>query len=150
MISSPTKGFCKLNIGFFNGCPDNTTNVPIELLNAFINYHKLGYGIVAIDEREIGYSLILIDYDNEILLRYVGSHEGIIAFKDLKIYELEKQLINDIEENIDGWCYFMEPQTKRELETQKKKILTLLEKLKKLREKYERRYNINNKYSNGE
>ena len=143
MISSPTKGFCKLNIGFFNGCPDNTTNVPIELLNAFINYHKLGYGIAAIDEREIGYSLILIDYDKDILLRYVGSSEGMIAFKDVKIVDLEEQLIKDIEGNIDGWCYFIEPQSKRELENQKKKIVTLLEKLKKLIEKDAIKYTKN-------
>lgn len=144
MISSPVKGFCKLNIGFFNGYPDNTTNVPIELLNAFINYHKLGYGVALIDEREIGYSLILIEYDKDILLRYVGSSEGMIAFKDLKIVDLEEQLIKDIEGNIDGWCYFIEPQSKRELENQKKKILTLLEKLKKLREKDAIKYTKNN------
>lgn len=135
MISNPSKGFCKFNIGFFNGYPDNTTNVPLELLNAFINYHKLGYGIALIDERDMGYSLILIEYDKDILLRYVGPVDGIIAFKELKISDLEEQLIRDIEGNLEGWCYFIEPQTKKELETQKNKILTLLEKLKKLREK---------------
>ena len=144
MISNPSEGFCKFNIGFFNGYPDNTTNVPLELLNAFINYHKLGYGVALIDEREIGYSLILIDYDKDILLRYVGSSEGMIAFKDLKIVDLEEQLIKDIERNLEGWCYFIEPKTKKELETQKNKILTLLEKLKKLREKDAIKYTKDN------
>ena len=38
MISNPNLGWCEFHMGDFTGNPSYLTDVPIELLEAFLNY----------------------------------------------------------------------------------------------------------------
>ena len=45
MISNPHAGWCDFKLGDFEGSPSYLTDVPVDLLNAFIEYHEKGTGI---------------------------------------------------------------------------------------------------------
>lgn len=50
MISNPKHGWCNFDLGTFHGTPSYTANVPMNLLDAFIQYHTTGTGIAWLDE----------------------------------------------------------------------------------------------------
>ena len=50
MISNPRFGWCNFELGDFKGSPSYLTDVPVDLLDAFIDYHTKGYGVAVFDE----------------------------------------------------------------------------------------------------
>ena len=50
MISNPRFGWCNFELGDFKGYPSYLTDVPVDLLDAFIDYHTKGYGVAVFDE----------------------------------------------------------------------------------------------------
>lgn len=105
MISKPKHGWCRFELGDFVGRPSYVTDVPVDLLQAFIDYHEKGSGICWFDEEGTEftvvitpYSLFIIDEDEKPVL-----HE----FSDLMGYgNLERELITDIENNLYDWIEF--------------------------------------------
>ena len=57
MISNPKNGWCNFDLKSFHGTPSYLTNVPIDLLNAFIQYHATGVGIAWFDEEGAEYEI---------------------------------------------------------------------------------------------
>ena len=102
MISDPKNGWCNFKLGDFKGTPSYITNVPIDLLDAFIDYYTRGYGLAYFDEEGSEFTLLLTWYGVYIIEEKdnVKSH----VFYDLNISDLAKEVIADIETNLDGWC----------------------------------------------
>ena len=102
MISDPKNGWCNFKLGDFEGTPSYITNVPIDLLDAFIDYYTRGYGLAYFDEEGSEFTLLLTWYGVYIIEEKdnVKSH----VFYDLNISDLAKEVIADIETNLDGWC----------------------------------------------
>lgn len=102
MISDPKNGWCNFKLGDFEGTPSYITNVPIDLLDAFIDYYTRGYGLAYFDEEDSEFTLLLTWYGVYIIEEKdnVKSH----VFYDLNISDLAKEVIADIETNLDGWC----------------------------------------------
>ena len=102
MISNPKNGWCNFKLGDFEGTPSYITDVPIDLLDAFIDYYTRGYGLAYFDEEGSEFTLLLTWYGVYIIEEKdnVKSH----VFYDLNISDLTKELIADIETNLDGWC----------------------------------------------
>lgn len=50
MIYNPRFGWCNFKLGTFFGTPSYLTDVPVDLLDAFINYYEKGSGTVVFDE----------------------------------------------------------------------------------------------------
>ena len=102
MISNPKNGWCNFKLGDFEGTPSYITDVPIDLLDAFIDYYTRGYGLAYFDEEGSEFTLLLTWYGVYIIEEKdnVNSH----VFYDLNISDLAKEVIADIETNLDGWC----------------------------------------------
>ena len=102
MISNPKNGWCNFKLGDFEGTPSYITDVPIDLLDAFIDYYTRGYGLAYFDEEGSEFTLLLTWYGVYIIEEKdnVKSH----VFYDLNISDLAKEAIIDILSNLDGWC----------------------------------------------
>ena len=67
MISNPKHGWCDFKIeddnnNVFFGTPSYITNVPVDLLQAFLDYKTNGQGMAWFDEEEPEFTLVLNPY----------------------------------------------------------------------------------------
>lgn len=126
MISNPKNGWCNFKLGDFEGTPSYITDAPIDLLDAFIDYYTRGYGLAYFDEEGSEFTLLLTWYGVYIIEEKddVKSH----VFYDLNISDLAKEVIADIETNLDGWyndfmyCSFSKEDLNERLEKLKNMI----------------------------
>lgn len=104
MISNPKHGWCDFDLSDFHGHPSYLTDVPVDLLQAFIDLHEKGSGMAWFDEEGTEFSLIITPYSLFIIEEKDKSilHE----YSEMLISELEKELIADIKCNIGGWASF--------------------------------------------
>lgn len=58
MISNPRFGWYNFELGDFKGSTSYLTDVPVDLLDAFIDYHTKGYGVAVFDEEGSHFTLI--------------------------------------------------------------------------------------------
>ena len=80
------------------------TDVPIDILTAFIDYHNKGCGVIWFDEEGTEFTLVITPYS----LFIIEEKEKPILhdFSEMKIVDLEKELIEDIEKDLYGWINF--------------------------------------------
>ncbi len=104
MISNPKHGWCNFKLGTFEGTPSYLTDVPIDILTAFIDYHNKGCGVIWFDEEGTEFTLVITPYS----LFIIEEKEKPILhdFSEMKIVDLEKELIEDIEKDLYGWINF--------------------------------------------
>ncbi len=62
MITNPSCGWCEFHMGDFTGNPSYLTDVPIELLEAFLNYKLTGRAMVWFDEEGSEFTLVMNPY----------------------------------------------------------------------------------------
>lgn len=106
MISNPKHGWCNFKLGNFEGTPSYSTDVPFELLQAFIDYHERGGSAIVFDEEGTEFTLVLTSYFMDI---YIIENRGTAVLYDfykMRIEDLEKELISDIENDLYGWAEF--------------------------------------------
>ena len=106
MISNPKNGWCNFDLKSFHGTPSYLTNVPIDLLNAFIQYHATGVGIAWFDEEGAEFTLVITPYS----LFIIEEKDKPILYdfsNMIEKAELEKELILDIEKDLVGWSNFI-------------------------------------------
>ncbi len=133
MISNPKHGWCNFKLRTFEGTPSYLTDVPIDLLNAFIDYHARGCGIVWFDEEGTEFSLIITPYS---LFIIEEKDKPILHdFSEMKIENVEKELISDIESDLKGWAEFMANDDPEEITIHRDEIWNKLVILKKYTEK---------------
>lgn len=97
MISSPRHGWCSFELGIFKGSPSYLTDVPVDLLDAFINYHSQGYGGAVFDEEGSYFTLVLAQYNLGKFIIEEKEDSKLHNLCDLDIEELEEELIADKE-----------------------------------------------------
>lgn len=101
MISNPKAGWCDFKLRTFEGSPSYLTDVPVDLLTAFIDYHTKGYGMCWFDEEGTEFTLVITPYS---LFIIEEKDEPILHdFSEMKIENLEKELIEDIEKDLNNW-----------------------------------------------
>lgn len=128
MISNPKYGWCKFELGDFEGHPSYLTDVPLDLLNAFIDYHLKGYGMAWFDEEGTEFTLVINPYSIYIIEE---KEEPVLHdFFDLSVYDLEKELISDIENDLNGWMNFIADEDWYEITEHGDKIKQELNRLK--------------------
>lgn len=106
MISNPKCGWCNFDLGTFHGTPSYLTDVPIDLLEAFISFHTTGSGTVTFDEEGSCFHLVITRYDWGIYIIEKRDQVYLHDFSEIDIWSLEKELIEDIEKDLNGWAYF--------------------------------------------
>ena len=103
MISNPKHGWCDFKLGSFAGTASYLTDVPIDLLDAFIDYYTRGYGVVVFDEEGSYFTLVLTRYNQGV---FVIEERDVVALSSFGIMnpdDLAKELINDIENDLMRW-----------------------------------------------
>lgn len=109
MISSPRHGWCTFSIGkdkdrCFTDRASYLTNVPVDLLDAFVTYTLNGYGCVVFDAEGYEYTLVLTAYNQSIYI--IDENNHLIDFSDLNADDLARELIKDIESDLENWISF--------------------------------------------
>lgn len=128
MISNPKHGWCTFSIGKdndhrFTDRASYLTNVPVDLLDAFVSYTLNGSGCVVFDAEGYYYTLVLTKYNQSIYI--IDGDNHLIDFSDLNVDDLIKELIEDIESDLDNWISFSAFEKKEE-EENKRSITDLL------------------------
>lgn len=109
MISNPKHGWCDFKMeddfnNVFFGTPSYITNVPADLLQAFLDYKTKYQGMAWFYEEGSEFTLVLNPYSMFIIAE--NEHTELIDFSKLKIDNLIKELIQDIESDLDEWSMF--------------------------------------------
>lgn len=133
MISNPKYGWCNFKIRDFEGTPSFLTDVPIELLEAFIDLFNSGRGIAWFDEEGTEFTLVMTPYS----IYIIEEKDKVVLhdYSEMTPKKLARELIEDIESNIVGWGAFLtipeeDENYKSECENHKSKIVELVEMLK--------------------
>ena len=116
-------------MGNFEGTPSYLTDAPIDLLNMLINYHTKGHGMVWFDEEGTEFTLVLTPYSLFIIEE--KDKPILYDFSEMKIGNLEKELIEDIEKDLVGWSEFITDEDKEEVMQHRNEIRQKIAMLKK-------------------
>ena len=111
MISNPKHGWCDFMLSdekdnLFVGTPSYVTNVPVDLLQAFLDYKTNGQGMAWFDEEEPEFTLVLNPYSMYIIAENEKGEGRLYDFSEVNIDNLIKELIQDIENDLTGWSMF--------------------------------------------
>lgn len=104
MISKPKNGWCSFDLGTFHGTPSYVTNVPVDLLDAFIDYKMHGQGLAWFDEEGTEFAFVITPYS-----LYIIEEKDVPVlhdFSELNIDNLIEEVIADIESDLDEWSWF--------------------------------------------
>lgn len=130
MISNPKYGWCDFDLKTFHGTPSYLTDVPVDLLNAFIQYHTTGTGIAWFDEEGTEFTLVITPYS---LFVIEEKNKPILHdFSEINIDNLEKELIEDIEKDLIGWSEFITSDNREEVIIHRDEIRNKIAMLKKI------------------
>ena len=130
MISNPKHGWCNFDLKSFHGSPSYLTDVPVDLLNAFIQYHTIGTGIAWFDEEGTEFTLVITPYSLFVIEE--KDKPVLHDFSEIKINNLEKKLIEDIEKDLIGWSEFITSDDREEVIMHRDEIRNKIAMLKEL------------------
>ena len=133
MISSPNYEWCDFDLKSFHGSPSYLTDVPVDLLNAFIQYHTTGTGIAWFDEEGTEFTLVITPYSLFVIEE--KDKPVLHDFSEIKINNLEKELIEDIEKDLIGWSEFITDNNREEVIIHRDEIRNKIAMLKELTSK---------------
>ena len=133
MISNPKHGWSNFDLRVFHGTPSYLTDVPVDLLNAFIQYHTTGTGIAWFDEEGTEFTLVITPYSLFVIEE--KDKPVLHDFSEIKINNLEKELIEDIEKDLIGWSEFITSDDREEVIMHRDKIRNKIAMLKELTSK---------------
>ena len=131
MISNPKHGWCDFELRKFKGSPSYLTDVPVDLLDAFIGYYTNGMGMAWFDEEGTEFTLVINPYS----LYIIEEKEKSILhdFSEMIIEKLARELIDDIEKDLTGWSVeFVITDDQEEITQHRNEIRQRIAKLKKL------------------
>lgn len=130
MISNPKHGWSNFDLRVFHGTPSYLTDVPVDLLNAFIQYHTTGTGVAWFDEEGTEFTLVITPYSLFVIEE--KDKPVLHDFSEMKINNLEKELIEDIEKDLIGWSEFITSDDREEVIMHRDEIRNKIAMLKEL------------------
>lgn len=135
MISNAKYGWCTFQIDEFIGSPSYLTDVPVELLDAFIDYYERGYGCAEFDEEGSDFTFLITAYNLNIFVISRREELKLYDFSMTKdIDKLAEELIEDIEFHMYDWINFSVTDDSEELKIRRDILREKIVKLKKLKE----------------
>ena len=129
MISDPKHGWCIFDLMDFRGIPSYLTDVPVVLLEAFIDLFTKGQGMACFDEEETKFTLVLTPYSMFIIEE--KDKPGLHDCSEINPRELAKELIEDIKKDMYGWSWFIPSNDSEEIQIHRDNIRRLIIELKK-------------------
>lgn len=133
MISNPWCGWCKFQLGDFVGHPSYITEVPVDLLSAFISNRETGSGSAYLDEEGNGGFTFVLSHQIPYIIED-NCEDRLHVFQNIDFEDLEKELMQDVYENLDEWADFCSDM-EDDLPQRKSQLINLLEKLEEIRTK---------------
>lgn len=130
MISNPKHGWSNFDLRVFHDTPSYLTDVPVDLLNAFIQYHTTGTGVAWFDEEGTEFTLVITPYSLFVIEE--KDKPVLHDFSEMKINNLEKELIEDIEKDLIGWSEFITSDDREEVIMHRDEIRNKIAMLKEL------------------
>lgn len=129
MISNPKYGWCEFDLGDFHGHPSYITNVATDLLEASYNYvlGKSNHITIRFDEEGSYFILVADCYDCYIIEQ---KDEDTLHSIDIGIKDLIREIVRDIESDIDTWAEFGMFDNDLEIEVNKKWMINRIKKIK--------------------
>mgnify|MGYP007063240315 CR=1 FL=1 len=159
MLTKPHAGWCKIKIGVMElGTVSYMTDVPMDLLNAFIQYlsenNCLNFGVQFDAE---GYSFGLIEFNDTLYFIHNNTSESVPVLQEIApslsalcpdssrnmIKRLARELYYDIEDYFEDWIYWEADEKAMESEDTEKRRLILRDGLKTLKEKLNKAHEEN-------
>lgn len=131
MIRNNGNGWGTFKLGNFTGRLSDMEDVPVDLLQAFIDWHDKGSGCAWIDEEGTEFTLLLTPCSMYMIVERDGVE--LIDLSELKIKEIEKELIDDIENDLTGWAEFLPSKDEEEIKLHRDRIRTKLWMINELR-----------------
>ena len=107
--------------------------MPVDLLNAFIQYHITGTGMAWFDEEGTEFTLVITPYSLFVIEE--KDKPVLHDFSEMKINNLEKELIEDIEKDLIGWSEFITSDDREEVIMHRDEIRNKIAMLKELTSK---------------
>ena len=132
MISNPKHGWCNFELGKFKGTPSYLTDVPIDLLDAFIDYYIKGYGVAVFDEEGSYFTLVLTQYNCGIFIIEEKDNSILHDLSNFDADDLKEELIRDIERELNGWSEFITDDDQEEIKQHRNEIRQRIAKLKEI------------------
>ena len=129
MISNPKHGWCDFKLRTFEGTPSYLTDVPVDLLGAFIDYYTKGQGMAWFNEEGTEFTLVINPYSLFIIEE--KENTMLYDFSEMNVEKLAKELINDIEKDLTGWSEFLTGDDQEEIKLHRDEIRHRITKLKK-------------------
>lgn len=130
MIANPKYGWCNFELGNFKGTPSCFTDIPVDLLEAFIEYHTKGMGAAWFDEEGAEFTLVITPYSLFIIEE--KDKPVLHDFSEMQIDKLEKELIDDIEKDLDGWSEFIISEDREKILAHRDEIIRKIDVLKEM------------------
>lgn len=131
MISNPKHGWCSFELDKFKGTPSYLTDVPVDLLDAFIDYYTEGYGVAVFDEEGSYFTLLLTQYNCGIFIIEEKDNSILHDLSNFDVDDLKEELIRDIERDLNGWSEFITDDDPEEIKQHRNEIRQRIAKLRK-------------------
>ena len=111
MINNSKHGWCNFMLAdkaasIFLGVPSYLPNVPVDLLQAFLDYKTKGQGIAWFEEEGTEFTLVLNPHSIFVIAKNEEGEGKLYDFSELNIDNLIKELIQDVKSNLVGWSIF--------------------------------------------
>lgn len=135
MISNPKNGWCDFKLGNFTGGPSYLADVPVILLDAFIDYQEKGVGMAWFDEEGTEFTLVINPY-SIFVIEERDTTPVLHSFPSESPEVLAEKLISDIESNLQSWVEFLPGDDQDDIKLHEATIKEKIETLKKLLKEY--------------
>lgn len=106
MLSNPSAGWCDVKIGDFDGVASYLEDVPLNCLDAFIQYFDRSNSINSVsiffDEEGTEFYAVF-DYYNTYIIIERNEEPELKYIDNIGIKQLANELIKDLERDFDAW-----------------------------------------------
>ena len=103
MINNPKHGWCDFQMGDFTGHPSYLTDVPVELLEGFLDGLLTHRRNIYFDQE--GTTFVLVLSPDGVYIIEEKDEPVLHTFPDLTIKSLAREAAADVERDMDGWLY---------------------------------------------
>ena len=142
MLEKPYAGWTNIKIKNWSDRASYLTNIHLDFLNSLINSYK-NYTVASVKYDAEGWEGIIVidDYSTYIIKYEDKSGKPYVLEIEIDKDDVSKELIKDIEDNLEEWCAWDisgvdEEQDKKQIKKNKKIILKLISELKKVINEY--------------
>lgn len=101
ILTNMSAGWCNFELNDFKGRPSYIRDLPIDVINGYIEYIRTGHCVIEFDEETSWFSLVICN-ENEV---YIIAHRNGLEFHSINLNanDVLDELFVEIEDNLDDW-----------------------------------------------